>query len=129
MDEWFVIFRNSDNPHWWNRFLRPGFQHVYCLGQLHDDIVLGVNPTLDGLEIGLMPGDAGQMAREAVKDGHNVLRVDGAMPAYRLPRRFGLMTCATVVAYHLGLPVWAPTPWRLYRRLMRQFDAEVVWAS
>lgn len=126
MDEWFVVFRNSDHPHWWNRFLRPGFQHVYCLGQLADDIVLGVNPTLDGLEIGLMQGAAEQMAREAAREGGNVLRVPGALPAYRLPQRFGLMTCATVVAYHLGLPVWAPTPWRLYRRLMRSFDAEAV---
>lgn len=126
MDEWFVIFRDTDQPRWWNCFLREGFQHVYTLGQLHDDIVLGINPRYEGLEIGLMDGSAHERALMAVQGGQTALRVKAEAPAYQLPRRFCLMTCATVAAYHMGFPVWAPTPWALYRQLVDKFDAEVL---
>jgi hypothetical protein len=54
-----------------------------------------------------------------------VLAIDTDMVGFDLPRRWPIMNCSTAVAWFLGLPIWAPTPWRLFNQLKARGAVEV----
>lgn len=118
MTTFYLSFTETDHAHWWNRFLKPGFRHVFSVMELAPGIVLGINPRVAGLEIALQEGSPRDYVRGTV------LRYDSDFEGRRLPS-WPVMTCATVIAYHIGAPIRVFTPWQLFKAL-RSRGARVV---
>jgi hypothetical protein len=123
---WFVVFTTSAAPQWYQRLLRPGFQHVEAYGW--DDrarrwVVVSPNfdvsivRTIDDAEFGRV------LALARGRDGR-VLCVQTLMRGPRGPRLFA--TCCTAVEAVVGAPgPCAVRPWALYRKLLALGAREV----
>jgi hypothetical protein len=119
----YVVFTDAGRPQWWDRWLMPGFQHVYVL--VWDGACwLLVDPQLSHVRVTILdqfepepptvwlrvPGATIIEARPEVVEGR-----------VRHPWIFGLLTCVEGVKAVLGIRrPWILTPWQLARHLRRQ---------
>lgn len=124
---WYVAFHNSQQPQWWARFLKPGFQHVFAFawderGGRWVIVNYGLEASyvraLDANEIAAVWANLAAMEATVV-----LARVECA--PRRIPRL--LASCVTNVAALLGLPgVCALTPFALYRTLLKRNAVTVM---
>lgn len=118
MREFFVVFRNCDERYWWTRVFRSGFEHCFVI-QAQPGCSLAVNPRIHGMEVHVAGHSAIETLLDVWREGDTVVTVNWPEMGYDMPRRWPVLSCATVVAYFIGLPHWCPTPYSLYRRLIR----------
>jgi hypothetical protein len=118
----YVVFTDG-RPHWWNRFLKPGFSHTYVL--IWDGACwLLVDPSLSHCRVTILdqfepipptewlrvPGATVLEARPEVVEGR-----------LRHPWILGLLTCVEGVKAVLGIRrPCILTPWQLAKYLRRQ---------
>lgn len=126
LEKWFVVFQNSAQPVWWQRWLKPGFQHVEAYGW--DDIGkrwVIVSPTLDIAVVRAFPPAVfADYLAELHKRGARILLAEAGINGPRRPRFFA--SCVTVVMALLGIGgVCAVTPFSLYRILRQRGAVEV----
>lgn len=131
---WQVCFCKKTATHWLDRFLMPGFRHVFLLGFVGAADVWLLYDV--GRDISTVAVVSRERARElfavALSDGA-VLRYEPAAPARRggLLGRLGFW-CAPAVAHALGLRCVAITPRGLHDYLLKigasplQGDGHVV---
>lgn len=121
---WWVVFTDEAKPSFFNRFLTRGFRHCWCFTQIRPYMVLVVNPCLDHCQILLNECWPYDMLREvAGRDPlTRVLAFDqfSVYPplASRVTRRGFPVSCASYLAYTLGIDATVQTPYGLYRHLM-----------
>ena len=113
---------------WWVVFSRPKcagwpvsqFGHVHALTD-RGGIVLIVDPLRHRMLVHMTLETIPQFIREAENLGHEVLTL--AFRPFLAQRsrvlRPQLVTCASTVAYAMGLRRWPLTPWGLKRELLR----------
>lgn len=120
---WYVLFMDRENPRWWNRFLKPGYQHV----QLWRPIVYGpgttdkfwlvVDPGLEHVDTKIDWHPQPPWERDATI---TAMRIDVAVRSKKVRDYFffGPLTCVELAKAHLGIcSTWMRTPWQLAKYL------------
>lgn len=116
---WYLVFTEIDHAHWWDRWLAPGFRHVYAFRQTPEGW-LYINPRTDYTEIALEPylNDNPANGFQVVSEGPvTVLNVLAAVPKHRLRCRWfvGPVTCVEIIKSLLGIRAFFVfTPRQLY---------------
>lgn len=123
---WYVVYKDRENPRWWNTFLKPGFQHVEVWRpirygpQVSDIFWLVIDPGLEYLEA--------EVVFTPLPPWHTdtsltVQYVVGLCRAKKVRDWFhvGPVTCVEMVKVCLGVKsFWLRTPWQLYRYIARR---------
>ena len=120
---WYVCYCNRENPRWWNKFLKDGYQHVQLrrpvrYGPELDDVMwIVLDPALSHLEVHLLDAQAAPWHDPTVL---HTQRVEAA-PNWRRVREwffFGPITCVELAKTGLGVNSWRiRTPWQLFKYL------------
>lgn len=104
--------------HWVRGFLHKDIGHVFMV--IRDDYNwILVNHQMTDYEGGILPYERKEnVPSKLVKMGYRVLEVKykRCSSIMRLPV---ILQCVTLVKFYLGIRLWAFTPYRLYKRLMK----------
>lgn len=109
------------------KLLKSGFRHVEMITELDNGMVFHINPLWGCTDHGL----TNEIPLHAVismlkKQGHTVVMYRQKAPDQRkMIARGPVMTCASYLAYTIGLPFAGVTPHQLYRCLIKR-GGEVV---
>jgi hypothetical protein len=115
--DWYVVFGNTGERHWWNHILKQGFQHCWALRRQGDLWIifhtgLGVTETYAAM------GELEDVVRFV--DDRVIIRVSGWVDTLRIrvPWVVAPQTCVEQVKSLLGIRAfWVLTPYQLYRHL------------
>ncbi len=135
---WWVVFMDFIDQEdragvaWWHRCTRPGFRH--CLALRHDESgqVVGCNPLRQGLILSYEPGPALVHLETFAAHGATIVLVKTPLSAYDPALRTAsirgpMLTCASVVAYLIGVHGWIVTPRQLYRTILARYGGRLLW--
>jgi hypothetical protein len=121
--EWWLVYKDTDRPYWWNRWLKPGFRHV-CAYRRDGRLWIAYQPDGGFLDIHVLRTDAQPWESEP----HTaVQRVCVMRVANYLRARFfvGPLTCVEAVTALLGVQSWrVRTPWQLFQHVRRLQHAQ-----
>jgi hypothetical protein len=123
VDAWIAVFVDSfGRRRWWDRFLKPGFRHVFVMSyDIHRDLWLTVDWGTNRVEICLM-GEAELINLVAFVRRHDIeaYRLPIGKPSNgNLPRfPFWPFWCTDAVKHITGIRSWAITPWQLRQHLV-----------
>ena len=134
--KWWVFFQPSTRPRrWWYRLI-PGysgpFQHCFAACEVSENTILLMDPKVNGMWRGFILGRPAEHIRFAKKAGMRVLFIEfeqGRPDMFltnKINNRGLALTCASIIAYELGLSSWAVTPKGLFRVLTRRYGATEV---
>lgn len=112
--EWWLVYSNFSNPHWYGRLLKDGFQHVFAMKR-DGRVWVMLNLNVAYLEMELIRTDltVAEMFPEATVQRVVSLR---PMTQHRWPWVAGPVTCVELCKAVLGIPnffIW--TPFQLYK--------------
>lgn len=132
IERWWLVFTPPIEPvGWWRVFLRPGFGHVYGFRMPQDGLLLALNPCVHRVENAVVFERACDVIERARGMGHRVLVYERLVREYdrAVDRRVGrgaFLTCASVLAYTLGLDFsWRSTPWQLWKAALKAGATEL----
>ena len=127
IQRYYFFFSNS-HTHPISKIFRDGYQHVELITDLESGLIVHLNPRWGRVDLGLtneipLP----DLIKKQKELGRTVVlwRQIGAPDPAVFIARGPIMTCASYLAYTIGLPFWGVTPWQLYRKLMRDGGIEV----
>lgn len=119
MARYYFSFSNTTR-HPIARLLKDGFQHVEMITDLEGDLIMHVNPRWGRVNYGLtneipLP----QVLKMFTDLGHTVVFFPCDLPdpcakIFRGP----VITCATYLAYTIGISFFGVTPYQLYKTLL-----------
>jgi len=113
---WYLIFTDVKRRRWWDRVLKPGFNHCYAMRWDGFNWLI-VNPRSDFLEVEVSQICDHNLRNAAIGEATAVVSVLCQVPRGRLRSRFfaGPVTCVEVVKSLLGIRAFFLfTPWQLY---------------
>lgn len=119
---YYVVCAEAIRPHWWVRFLRPGYRHCYLL--VFDGAVwLYVDPVMDRTRVAILDYYEPEHPAAWIEDPS--ARVFETTPedhgGWRAPWVVGPLTCVEQVKQFLGIRAfWIFTPWQLAQYLRRK---------
>ncbi len=121
MRRYYFFFSNS-RTHWISRVFKPGFQHVEMVTELDNGQVMHLNPRWGRVDLGLTTDyTLAQVIRKLQDMGHTavIYRCPEPDPQTKISRGWAI-TCATYLAYTIGLPFAGVTPYQLFKKLLAQ---------
>lgn len=131
--KWWVFFIKTEwHRHWWYHLIpsyRPPFQHVYAACEVTGNIMMYLDPQMNGVAVSLMTGRPTDHIRFVLKTGGRVLYMERPdwheemMSREAIYRRGWTITCASFIAYHMALDTRVQTPKGLYELLKRDYGA------
>lgn len=121
----YVIFdKVRGKRHFWNIIARGDFAHCYCILPCSDTSCIFVHPLAGSFDIDLWQVSA----EEAINLLHGryfkILKVTVKVNANRYYPR-GIITCVSIIKYHLGLKFFCITPRGLYKKLKKKGAIEM----
>ena len=131
--KWWVFFvGTTQHRNWWYRLIpsyRPPMQHVYACCEVTSNLMLFMDPQMNGAVVSLITGRPTDHIKFVLRTGGRVLFVERPdwhdeldKPELRY-RRGWTITCASFIAYHMALDTRAQTPKGLFNFLIREHDA------
>lgn len=134
--KWWVFFTGTlvHQRRWyklWPSYRMP-FQHCYAACEVAPEIILFIDPQVNGIVRSFVVGRPKAHIDTVLRLGGKVLFVE--FPADRPDldhtrgrnRRAPFLTCASAIAYELGLDTRALTPKGLHRVLLDRYGAEEI---
>lgn len=131
-ERWWVVFTDAMTWRWWSRFTRPRARHVFVVRIVGPDLVLGIEPLFSRALVRVFDEDMVELLDRYLDLGHDVLvyETGRGVPVYEsgqgeysarrlLQLRSPILTCASFIAYTLGLNGWIVTPQSLKRALLK----------
>lgn len=114
-----------------HRFTSEGFRHCFAFKIIHSEQLLFLEPARERLVIVAARGSAYAWNKAFHERGARILTVEREFPMYptisaRTPKYGPLLTCASLIAYELGIEGWILTPRQLYVRLIKDHGAEEI---
>lgn len=125
VESWVIVFSYVQRPHWWDRFIRPGFNHCYCYKAIGDGgLWILYNPSLTHTQLEL------SHVTDAFDDP-TTCRVLHFQPIRTEQRRpwflCGHFTCVELCKAALSIYSWTTfTPYQLHRRLIAAGATELT---
>jgi hypothetical protein len=120
---WWIVFKDVPHPVI-KRVLRPGKQHVFAVTRMHN-LTLAIDPLLGAVNHILTDADLAEILAEHKQAGHTVVHFRHAPESRRFVWRGPVITCASYVAYTIGIGFFGVTAWQLYRKLMAMGGEEI----
>lgn len=124
VEKWWVVF-TTKGWHRWAFFTRSNARHCYCFTNRNDGLIEVFDPQRDRLFTYAYAGWSYGHVKHALKAGHQVFVVDVPekpycpdTPFHDIKRSF-VMTCASLVAYRIGVQEAIVTPQGLRSALIR----------
>jgi hypothetical protein len=118
MLRYYFFFSNSQT-HPISRLFKNGYQHVEMLTELENGQVMHLNPRWGRVDLGLTNEHTlAQVIHRLRALGHTAVmyRCPEPDPRAKISRGWAI-TCATYLAYTIGLPFRGVTPYQLYKTL------------
>ncbi len=115
--QWYLIFTPAKTRRWWDRWLKPGFNHVYAMRWDGFNWLI-VNPRSDYLQVENSAVCDHTLRDVAIGKATAVMGVLCEVPEGTLRSRFfaGPVTCVEVLKSLLGIRAFFVfTPWQLYK--------------
>ncbi len=108
-----------------------GFRHCFAFKIIHSGQLLFLEPARERLVVVAAGGNAYAWNKAFAERGARIVTVERSFPIYpkatsRTPRMGPLLTCASIIAYELGIEGWIVTPKQLYIRLIRDHGGEEI---
>lgn len=131
--KWWIFFTDtSQHRNRWYHLIpsyKPPFRHVYAACEVANNIIMFIDPQMNGCAISIVTGRPTEHIRYVLMAGGRVLYCE--MPDWHehlddLTLRFKrgwTITCASVIAYHMALDTRAQTPKGLFNLLRREHGA------
>ena len=116
--EWWLVYGETDLPHWWNRYLEPGFRQVHALRR-DGRVWVEVKPMAEFADIEIRRTDETPWQ---LYPGHRVQHVVAlrATGEIRSPWFMGPLTCVETMKQLLGIrEFWLRTPFQLFNYCKR----------
>jgi hypothetical protein len=123
---WWVFFGDAVDLGWVKPFTRQGWRHCFAMTTLATDVPLVINPTRLVMEVSMPLTETYAAVNLFKAHGYRCLVVTVDKPDYNLAKHCIINSCATVVAYSLGISTWAFTPRQLWRHLLKNGAVEVT---
>lgn len=117
MHRYYFFFSNSRTS-WISRLFKRGYQHVELVGEI-GDFVFHTNPRWGRVDYAITNDFTLASVIEQLTDrGHTAVmyRCETPDPEARIMRG-PIITCATYLAYTVGIPFGGVTPHQLYKTL------------
>ena len=121
---YWAVYLNRENKRWWNKFLKPDFQHVQLwsaeqYGPLPTDVLwVRVDPCLEMVDVQVLWSGAPWEI-----EGSHCQRVTTQAVRGRVREwfHFGPITCVELVKAHVGIrSLFIRTPWQLWKYLSKR---------
>lgn len=115
--DWYVVFGNTGERHWWNNILKPGFQHCWAVRR-QGDLWVVLHSGIGVTEVFAAPGTLEDIVR--IVGYSAIIHVRGWVNSsrVRVPWVVAPQTCVEQVKTLLGIRCgWIVTPYQLYRHL------------
>ena len=130
-ERWWVIFTDRHQGGLMHWFTCEGFRHCLAFKVIHSGQLLFVEPTSARMVIVASGGWAWTWLKEFCRLGCRIVVVERSCPIVpvddgTVPRVGPLLTCASVVAYAIGIEGWVMTPKQLYDRLIRDYGGKEI---
>jgi len=112
--EWYLVYSDFQAPHWFARFLKPGFQHVTAIRR-DGRLWIEVNLNVSYADVNVVRSDT---CLDELHPSCVIQRVLAYRPMtrFRYPWIVGAVTCVEFCKALLGIPDFALwTPYQLYR--------------
>ena len=125
MQRFYFFFSNSRTA-WISRLFRPGYQHVELVGEI-GDIIFRLNPRWGRVDYEITSTYTLASVIQQLKDqGHTVVMYSCEIPdPQKRIARGPLITCASYLAYTIGLSFAGITPYQLYKTLKARGGIDV----
>lgn len=126
MLRYYFFFSNSQT-HPISKFFRPGFQHVELVTELENGQVMHINPRWGRVDYGLTQDHTLAQVIARLKElGYTAVMYRCQEPDPRRPILRGwAITCASYLAYSIGLSFHGVTPYQLYKTLKSRGGEDV----
>lgn len=126
-ERWWIVFLTTPHRrHWWDIFTRADMRHCLAFREVLPGMVLMVDPRSDYVQMDVIAGWPEQLVQRFQASGSRVLEYLTSAPDVRATRhRFG-NTCASALAYQLGVAEVIFKPQGLYAALVRRGARELV---
>jgi hypothetical protein len=118
---WYAVYMNRENPRWWNRFLKDGFQHVQLwrrvqYGPAHTDAFwLVIDPCLEFLDAGVVFDHTPPWHSDKTLTVQRVVTLCSNKQV-RDWFHIGPITCVELSKAGIGIrSFFVRTPWQLYK--------------
>lgn len=116
--KWYFVFKSAENS--LTRKLTPeGFGHVFAVTQL-ENICVMIEPLLGAVNHLLVQRNIDDLLEVFAERGYTVIGIVMETEPNKFRMRGPIMTCASYLAYTVGLDFWGFTPMQLYRKLMKK---------
>lgn len=118
---YYFSFSNS-STHWISCLFKRGFQHVEMLTDLDNGMVMHINPRWGRVDYGLTNEIPLHEMIAKLKDlGHTIVIFccDEPSPT-RMIGRGWCLTCASYLAYSVGISFNGVTPYQFYKTLIKR---------
>ena len=120
---WWVVFRPAKS-----RILRAltktGFGHCYVFTRMND-VVLGIDPMMGTVNHIITNSNFADMLAAQKECGYRVVVIHHQAEPESFRMRPPLMTCASYIAYTIGIGFFGTTPYGLYKKLMKMGAEEI----
>lgn len=123
---WYVCYLNRENPRWWNRFLKLGYQHVQLrsfltYGDKLDDVLwIVVDPCLSYVRTKVYDARMAPWLDPEVQHYQRVTMLT-APDKVREWFTFGPITCVEITKAYLGISSWRiRTPWQIFNYIKKR---------
>lgn len=114
--EWWLVYSDTDRPHWWNRWLAPRYRHVSAYRR-DGRVWLAYLPNAEFVDVHILRTDEQPWPQSAIVQRVVALRREGAV---RSRLFLGPITCVEHMKALLGIRAWfLRTPLQLYRYCRR----------
>lgn len=115
---WWVVFKNADEP-WINGVCRDGFGHCLMFTRMHN-LTMMIEPHLGVVNHVLTDANIAELLAEQKAAGNTVVFFRHAPQPMKMLVRTPMITCASYLAYTMGLPFFGVTPHQLYKKLIKR---------
>lgn len=126
--EWVFVFTNR-NDTILSRFLKNGFKHVFAMTAIDKTTTLCIEPLRAGVEHIFHNRDVEQIIDVCCQSEFTVLRANIKIDNDKIVPRGVFVTCATYLAYTVGLPFFLFSPYHLYKALLKHGAREILDAE
>lgn len=114
---WWIVFKDIPHP-WIKRILRPGHQHVFAIVRMKN-LVLGIDPLLGVVNHVLSDADLAEILAGHKMNGCTVVHYRHYPESQKFIMRGPVMTCASYIAYTIGISFFGVTAWQLYKKIIK----------
>lgn len=120
---WYFVF-TDDNTTPFRWLLRRRFRHCYAFTELADGLCFIIDPLMQHVVHEMHDRKLHELVAFAKLSGGRVVMARLA-PQHRILPRSILITCASYLAYTVGLPFFGITPYHLFTALIKHGAEEV----